>query len=99
MNDLDFAGRTVLVVGGSSGIGNAIARAFLDRGAEVHVIGTRPSAAHYADEEGSKLDGLKYSALDVTDDAAVANYVPPFDRLDVLVLSQGLVRYGRAEFD
>ena len=99
MNELDFTGRTVLVVGGSSGIGNGIARAFLDRGAEVHVIGTRASAADYADEEGSDLDGLHYSALDVTDDAAVAAYAPAFAKLDVLVLSQGLVRYGRAEFD
>ena len=99
MNELDFTGRKVLVVGGSSGIGNGIARAFLDRGAEVHVIGTRPSGAAYAGEEGSDLDGLHYSALDVTDDAAVADYAPAFDRLDVLVLSQGLVRYGRAEFD
>jgi 3-oxoacyl-[acyl-carrier protein] reductase len=99
MNDLDFTGRNVLVVGGSSGIGNGIARAFLDRGAEVHVIGTRANAANYAGEEGSDLDGLHYSALDVTDDAAVAAYVPAFAKLDVLVLSQGLVRYGRAEFD
>jgi 3-oxoacyl-[acyl-carrier protein] reductase len=99
MNELDFTGRTVLVVGGSSGIGNGIARAFLDRGAEVHVMGTRAGAADYADEEGSDLDGLHYSALDVTDDAAVAAYVPVFGKLDVLVLSQGLVRYGRAEFD
>ena len=99
MTDLDFTGRNVLVVGGSSGIGNGIARAFLDRGAEVHVIGTRANAADYADEEGSDLDGLHYSALDVTDDAAVAAYAPAFAKLDVLVLSQGLVRYGRAEFD
>jgi len=99
MNELDFTGRTVLVVGGSSGIGNGIARAFVDRGAEVHVIGTRPGAADYADEEGSNLDGLHYGALDVTDDAAVAAYAPAFAKLDVLVLSQGLVRYGRAEFD
>jgi 3-oxoacyl-[acyl-carrier protein] reductase len=35
-NDLDFDGKTVLVVGGSSGIGNGIAQAFLKRGATVH---------------------------------------------------------------
>lgn len=30
---LDFSGRTVLVIGGSSGIGNGIAQAFRSRGA------------------------------------------------------------------
>ena len=49
---LDFSDRTVLVVGGSSGIGNGIARAFLDRGAEVHVWGTRATAADYAGSVG-----------------------------------------------
>ncbi|HEX4740453.1 MAG TPA: 3-oxoacyl-ACP reductase, partial [Caulobacteraceae bacterium] len=35
MNDLDFTGRRVLVVGGSSGIGNGIAHAFREQGAKV----------------------------------------------------------------
>ena len=41
MSELDFSGKTVLVVGGSSGIGNGIAHGFLSRGAQVHVWGTR----------------------------------------------------------
>ena len=35
MNELDFSGKQVLVVGGSSGIGNGIAQAFRARGARV----------------------------------------------------------------
>ena len=48
MSDLDFSGQTVLVVGGSSGIGNGIAQAFRTRGAHVHVWGTRAAASDYA---------------------------------------------------
>jgi len=44
MYPLDVANKTVLVVGGSSGIGHGIARAFHDRGAEAHVLGTRTYA-------------------------------------------------------
>ena len=44
MGELDFTGKTVLVVGGSSGIGNGIAHGFRERGAQVHVWGTRASA-------------------------------------------------------
>jgi 3-oxoacyl-[acyl-carrier protein] reductase len=99
LNDLDFAGKTVLVVGGSSGIGNGIAQAFLKRGATVHVWGTRKNAADYAADEGSVLEGLRYQQLDVLDREALDAYAPPFEALDVLVQSQGLVLYRRAEFN
>lgn len=95
---LDFTGKTVLVVGGSSGIGNGIARAFLANGATVHVWGTRPSAGDYAGAEGSELSGLHYAQVDVSDSDAIEAHVPSFSRLDVLVLSQGAVMYRRAEF-
>jgi 3-oxoacyl-[acyl-carrier protein] reductase len=96
--ELDFNGRTVLVVGGSSGIGNGIAQAFRARGAAVHVWGTRASASDYRSDEGSDLEGLGYARVDVSDFDAIAQCVPAFDRLDVLVLSQGMVLYKRGEF-
>ena len=100
MFDLDFSGRSVLVVGGSSGIGNGIAQAFRAHGAEVAVWGTRASAADYAGEEGSELTGLAYAGVDVADEAAVARAaeIGP-ERLDVLVLCQGTVIYRRGEFE
>ena len=99
MKELDFEGRTVLVTGGSSGIGNGIARTFRAHGAQVHVCGTRASAADYAGEEGSDLEGMSYSRLDVTDDSSVANFTLPADTLDVLVCAQGIAMYKRAEFE
>lgn len=99
MNLLDFSGKTVLVVGGSSGIGNGIAQAFRTQGAHVHVWGTRPAPEDYNAEDGSDLTGLIYSQVDVGDADAIAAAVPGFDRLDVLVLSQGTVIYRRGEFE
>lgn len=98
-NEVDFTGRTVLVIGGSSGIGNGIARQFRDHGATVYACGTRPAAADYKIEEGSDLTGLHYFPLDVSSDEAVAALKPPFDRLDVLVCAQGTVIYRRGEFE
>jgi 3-oxoacyl-[acyl-carrier protein] reductase len=95
---LDFSGRSVLVVGGSSGIGNGIAQAFRARGAQVAVWGTRAAAADYAGEAGSDLAGLAYLQVDVADDAAIAQAATGHTRLDVLVLSQGMVLYRRAEY-
>jgi 3-oxoacyl-[acyl-carrier protein] reductase len=97
---VDFTGRRVLVVGGSSGIGNGIAQAFRAHGAAVHVWGTRPDAADYTAAEGSDLAGLGYTCVDVGDAEAIAKAPPPFDgALDVLVLCQGTVQYQRREFE
>jgi 3-oxoacyl-[acyl-carrier protein] reductase len=98
MNELNFTGKTVLVVGGSSGIGNGIAQAFRTRGATVHVYGTRARATDYARGEGSDLEGLHYGQLDVSDPKAFDLLPPTFDGLDVLVLAQGTVIYKRGEF-
>lgn len=90
--------RRVLVVGGSSGIGNGIAQAFAADGAAVHVWGSRASAADYAGDPGSDLDGLGYTQVDLGNLDAIEAAAAPFAALDILVLSQGTVEYGRAEF-
>lgn len=93
-NPLDFSNKTVLVVGGTSGIGNGIAQGFRKAGAMVHVTGTRGSASDYPDSE---MDGLTFHSLDVSDRNAVDTFDWP-DTLDVVVLCQGIARYGREEF-
>jgi len=99
MNELDFSGKQVLVIGGSSGIGNGIARAFRAHGARVHVCGTRASKSDYSPDDGSDLEGLDYTQLDVGEPAGLETFKPAFDRLDVLVLAQGAVIYRRGEFE
>ncbi len=98
-SDTDFTGKTVLVVGGSSGIGNGIAHAFRERGAQVHVWGTRADPADYDPADGSDLSGLGYTCVDVGDPDAIEAAPLPFGTLDVLVLCQGTVVYKRGEFE
>ena len=98
MNELDFSGKQVLVVGGSSGIGNGIAQAFRAKGARVTVSGTRAAASDYKTEDGSHFDGLDYFQLDVSAPQAIESLKPSFEKLDVLVLAQGAVIYRRGEF-
>ncbi len=99
MNGMDFSGQRVLVVGGSSGIGNGMAQAFRSCGAEVHVWGTRDNAQDYAGVDGSDLTGLHYQRVDVADPDAIAAAPAPGNTLDVLVLCQGTVVYRRGEFE
>lgn len=90
MNDpLDFSGRTVVVTGGTRGVGRGIATAFLQRGAQVLVCsrnepdalpegGGRAAAFVAADvREPEQIEGVVQRALDVT------------GRIDVLVNNAG----------
>lgn len=95
---LDFTGKRVLVTGGSSGIGNGIAQAFRACGAEVTITGTRPDAGDYLEAEDSDMSGLDYRRLDLFDRDAAARLAEEIGAVDVLVQSQGAVRYKRAEF-
>ncbi|MFD4948126.1 SDR family oxidoreductase [Streptomyces sp. NPDC058239] len=88
-NPIDFTGRTVLVTGGTKGIGAAIARAFLAAGADVLVCGrSEPSEL-----PGSGTRRAHFRATDVRDPAAAAALVDTaaerFGRLDVLVNNAG----------
>lgn len=100
-DDTDFSGKHVLVVGGSSGIGNGISHAFSQRGAAVHVWGTRARVEDYDPADGSDMAGLGYTCVDVGDPDAIDAATPPFadGALDVLILCQGTVVYRRGEFE
>ncbi len=97
MNAFDFAGKTVVVTGGSTGIGNAAARGFRDAGARVIVTGTRAGPGDYAGTDG-ELAGMQYHRLDQGDAAEVAAWDPGVERLDALVVAGAKVAYRRAEF-
>jgi len=81
--------RTVIVTGGSSGIGAAIAAGFHASGARVHVTG------HVT---GPAPQGISTATLDVRDDAGVSAYFAGFDRINVLINCAGVIRRGGAEF-
>ena len=99
MSDLDFSGQKVLVVGGSTGIGNGIAQAFRQRGAEVLVTGTREAPASYADVQGADFEGLTYSRLDLSDPTALDRWADAPQQLDVLILCHAVTYWGRQEFE
>jgi NAD(P)-dependent dehydrogenase (short-subunit alcohol dehydrogenase family) len=87
-------GRTALIVGGSRGIGRAIAEGFADAGAGVAVVGRSPGplAETVAELERRGVRALALTA-DVSSDAAraqlVADAVAGLGRLDILVNSAG----------
>jgi len=92
----DFSGCRVLVTGGSSGIGHAIAAAFADAGAQVAITGTRESAGDYERD----LSRFTYHPLRMTDKAGIVRVAAAQDGLDVLVNNAGAnLPGGRSEYE
>ncbi|MEV7029830.1 SDR family oxidoreductase [Streptomyces sp. NPDC093272] len=90
--DGSLRGRTVVVTGGTRGVGAGIARAFADAGAHVTACARRPPER--------PLDGVDFTPLDLRDPPAVRAFFDALPRLDVLVNNAGGTPHRRlAEAD
>jgi len=81
----DFTGTSVLVTGGTSGIGHAVATAFSTAGAEVTITGTRATVGQY----DTDLSAFTFRQLEMRDDDAVDALAAGLGSLDVLVNNAG----------
>ncbi|TMW70576.1 SDR family NAD(P)-dependent oxidoreductase [Alteribacter natronophilus] len=88
---LNLEGKKVLVTGGSKGIGKAIARAFLEEGAEVGIAAsTKESLSHAAEELGGNTAQFQGDLTSEADrDRVFREFTDHFGRIDVLVNNVG----------
>lgn len=92
----DFDGATVLVTGGTSGIGHAVATTFAAAGAAVTVTGRRDAAGEY----DTDLERFDYRQLEMTDPSTIDRLVGSLSALDVLVNNAGAnLPGGRDEWE
>lgn len=90
-----FQGKSVLILGGSGGIGLATALAFQEEGARVAVTGRDPEKLRAAaDENGLYAVRSDLSSLDDTK-AAVESVGEEFGNIDVLFVNAGTASLGR----
>lgn len=91
-----YAGRTALVTGGCSGLGQALVEQLVADGAKVLVVDVHEQAP-----EGSLPAGVEYRRLDVRDEQGwdeVRNWVEAtWGRLDLLVNNAGIAVGGRID--
>lgn len=82
----DYRGARVLVTGGTSGIGAAIAAAYQAAGATVTITGTRPAAQDYDHD----LSDYRYLSLDVENKAQIDAVAAAHPELDILINNAGV---------
>jgi D-threitol dehydrogenase (NAD+) len=97
--NFDLRDRTALVTGGASGIGAAIASAFVAKGARVAIVDLKQDAARTtADSLGHGSRGFACDVSDPVSVTATADAVADtFGGIDILVNSAGIVMLAPAE--
>jgi NAD(P)-dependent dehydrogenase (short-subunit alcohol dehydrogenase family) len=87
---IDFTGRTVLVSGGTAGIGKALVEAFAELGATAHGMGLGPLPP--------RAGRTHFAFADVTRDDSIRAALDDLPSIDVLVNAAGAIRRDE-EFD
>lgn len=83
----DFTGKSVLVTGASSGIGQGVASAFARAGADLTILSSTDSIHDAAAQMHGTVKAIK---CDISDASAVTTALAGIERLDVLINNAGL---------
>jgi NAD(P)-dependent dehydrogenase (short-subunit alcohol dehydrogenase family) len=83
MTTNSFAGKTALVIGGTSGMGKATAKLLLSLGAKLIVASKSGKSVDAAVAELGKHGEVTGKVLDLTDDADVKRFVQEISEFDL----------------
>ena len=87
----ELLGQTVVVIGGSAGIGFETARRARAEGAKVILTGRMPSAYQHA---ASEVDALSTAAFDAADPVALDRFFRDLPTIDHVMVTAGRPYYG-----
>ena len=92
---IDFAGKNVVVTGGSRGIGEAISRAFVEVNANVICTSTQEAKKQRSN------DGIIYLPLNLSEEKSLAKFFDSvdaeFNKVDILINNAGINKINRID--
>lgn len=88
----ELLGQTVVVIGGSSGIGFETARRARTAGAKVILAGRNPEHLKHA---ATEIDAMTTAAFDATDPVALERFFRDLPLIDHVMVTAGRPYYGR----
>ena len=88
----ELLGQTVVLIGGSAGIGFETARRARAEGAKVILTGRNPERLRHA---ASEVDALSTAAFDALDPAAIERFFRDLPMIDHVMVTAGRPYYGR----
>ena len=102
LTDYDLRGKTVLVTGGSRGLGLVLAREFANQGARVAICARDAEELQQAvddlEQRGAEAMAIACDVTNVTDVENMMNHIRErFGKIDVLVNNAGTIQVGPME--
>ena len=89
---MNFSKQHIVVIGGSSGIGFAIAAAALQQGSEITIVGRSVEKLEQA--KAMLREDVVTEAVDINDEAAVKTFFSAVEPIDHLIITAATIRGG-----
>lgn len=84
--------KRVLITGGGTGIGEAIAKMFCEEGYEVYILGRRKEKLEKVKKDTN--NEINYFVSDIKDDNGIKQIINQIDRIDTLINCAGIISSG-----
>lgn len=84
--------KTVLITGGGTGIGEAIAKTFYKNGYKVYILGRRKEKLEKVCEESG--NSINYFVCDINNDNDIKSILNKLDKIDTLINCSGIISSG-----
>lgn len=86
----DFLNKTILIIGGSSGIGKEVAKLFLKQGGKATIVGRNQSKLIESVKELSQLGHIQSYCCDITQENQLIDFLKNSHEVDYLVNCAGV---------